>query len=330
MNSTVNHRTSRGSVARRRAFSLVEVLVAILVIGSLLSILLVALSKAKVFAGSTSDLQSALTIRTGVEQFKQEFGFLPPMVRERFTTPLILEANPGQIAVYSLRNPAHLAFLRTQPPIDPQNPFADNRYSEYTLAYYLAGSLGATRGPGLNLPIDGVAGPGLYAPRADGTFDVPRDVEQAASGAAGATNRGGKKYEPFIPLASRGLTVFTNPANALDVTVRDAKDVAIRFYRWEHNEGAQIIADMNVPRIVARAPGTIPGEIVRPERDLTANARARDAQFAIVAAGPNGVFGDEAIGVLTRVFGGGDSPTPDEERRLRLEAEKDNIVEIGR
>ena len=316
--------------ARRRAFSLVEILVAILVIGALLSILLVALGKAKVFAGSTKDLQSALTIKTGVEQFKEEFGFLPPMVRERFTTPMVLEGTPGQIAVYSLRNPTHLAFLRTTPALDALNPFQDERYSELTLGYYLAGSLGANRGPGINLPIDGVSGPGLYAPRADGTFDVPKDVERAAGNAPGDTNRGGKKYDPFIPLTGRGLKVFTDPSNALAVTVRDDKDVPIRYYRWEHNDGAQLMADMNVPRIVARVPGTIAGEILRPERDLSANPKVRDAQFAIVSAGPNGVFGDEDISVITRALGGGDSPNADAERRLRLEAEKDNIVEVGR
>lgn len=316
--------------ARRRAFSLVEILVAILVIGTLMSILLVALAKAKVFVRSTSDLQTALTIKTGVEQFKQEFGFLPPMVRERYTTPLSVEGAGGQIAVYSLRNPAHLAFLRAMPVLDPTNPFADDRYSDYTVGYFLAGSLGVDRAPGLNLPIDGVEGPGLYTPRADGTFDVPKDVERAASGTAGETNRGGKKYDPFVPLSGNGIKVVTDPGNALNVTVRDAKNIPIRYYRWEHNDGAQLIADMNVPRIVARVPGTIPGEIVRPERDLSANAKARDAQFAIVCAGPNGLFGDEDMAAITLVLGGGDSPPAAEERRLRLEAEKDNIVEIGR
>lgn len=318
------------TTARRRAFSLIELLVAIFVIGALLSILLVALAKAKVFARSTSDLQSALTVRTGVERFKQEFGFLPPMVRERYLTPLILEPTAGQIAVYSLRNPAHLTFLRATPPLNPQNPFEDNRYSELTLGYYLAGSLGANRGPGTNLPIDGVPGPGLYTPRADGTFDVPKDVERAASGSPGESNRGGKKFDPFVPISGSGLKVFTDPSNPLNVTLRDAKDVAIRYYRWEHNDGAQLIADMNVPRLVARAPGTIAGEIVRPERDITANPKMRDAQFAIVTAGPNGLFGDEDIDVITRVLGGGSSPSADAERRLRLEAEKDNVVEVGR
>ncbi len=316
--------------ARRRAFSLVELLVSILVIGSLLSILLVALAKAKVFAGSTSDLQTALTVKTGVEQFKQEVGFLPPMVRERFTTPLAVEATPGRIAVYSVRTPAHLAFLRAMPVLDPQNPFEDNRYSDYTLAYYLAGSLGVNRGPGMNLPIDGVPGPGLYMPRADGTFDVPRDVEQAASGAAGSSNRAGKKFEAFIPVSGRGIKVVTNPSDPLDVRVQDAKNASIRYYRWEHNDGAQLVADMNVPRIVARIPGTVAGEILKPDRDLTANVKARDAQFAIVCAGPNGVFGDEPIAVIVQALHNGAGATPDEERRLRLEAEKDNIVEIGR
>lgn len=315
---------------RRRAFSLVEVLVAVLVIGSLLSILLVALSKAKVFTGSVSDLQTALAVRTGVEQFKQEFGFLPPMVRERFTTPLALESNPGQIAVYRVRDAAHLAFLRATPALDPQDPFRDERFSEYTLAYYLAGALGVNRGPGMNLPIDGVPGPGLYAPRTDGTFDVPRDVEQAATNTPNASNRVGKKYESFIPLSTRGLKIVSDPSNAQNVTVRDAKDAVIRYYRWEHNDGAQQIIDMNVPRIVARTPGTIPGEILRPERDLTASVKARDAAFAIVCAGPNGVFGDEDISVITRALGGGDNPVAAEETRLRLEAERDNVVELGR
>jgi hypothetical protein len=69
------------------------------------------------------------------------------------------------------------------------------------------------------------------------------------------------------------------------VQLQDVHGVAYRFYHWEHGQAAggqigQVLsaADLNVPAIVG---------------DPTEDASLRDAQDAIVAAGPNGVFGDE-------------------------------------
>ena len=45
---------------------------------------------------------------------------------------------------------------------------------------------------GVDLPLDGVKGPGFYAPNRDGTFDVPRDILAAASGRS-ASQRAGTK-----------------------------------------------------------------------------------------------------------------------------------------
>ncbi len=328
-------------IDRRRGFSLIEILVSILIIGSLLGILLVALNKTRLFVRSASDVQIALSVKTGVEQFQQEFNFLPPLVRERNpNAPRAIEADPGangqlQISVYSTRNPQDLAFLRTTLALDSVNPFIDARYSEYTVPYYLAGALSTPLTTGPDLPIDGIAGPGLYAPRADGTFVIPRDVANAAAGGAsgpGALKRGAKKYESFIPVGDRDLKLVTNTntTQRTDVKAVDGQGNAVRYYRWEPAATALVPADLNVPRMVARVPGLIAGDVVSADRDLSVSAKARDARFAIVIAGPNGLFGDELIAEIIAKFGGGANPTADEELKLRIRAERDNIVEIGR
>jgi|GEM_PF-2011350 len=67
---------------RRDAFTLVELLVAILVVSALISIVFIGARAVMKNARITADRQTVLSMKTAVEQFRQEFGFLPPMVQD--------------------------------------------------------------------------------------------------------------------------------------------------------------------------------------------------------------------------------------------------------
>lgn len=317
----------------RGGFTIVEILVSILVLGTLIALLLLALGRTRAFARATGDRQALISIKTGIDQFKTEFGILPPMVRDN---PGALRANSVEpdpavagrvrIAVYSLTEAQDAAFLRTLPPANATNPFADPRFSERTLAYYLTGSLARARSATSTLPIDGVPGPGIYKPLAGGGFDVPRDAEAASTSTGTDFNRAGRTFGPFIPVDERDVRVVANPADQLDVSVQDARGVAYRYYRWEPAPVFSTLESLNIPRLVARRPNSIPGDVTPPDRDITAAASVRDARYAIVSPGPNGVFGDEPVEALVARLGGSAS----EEVKLRLQAERDNVVEVGK
>jgi hypothetical protein len=204
------------------------------------------------------------------------------------------------------------------------------------------------------VPIDGVRGPGFYKPRRDGTFEVPMDVKL---GSAATTSRsGGAKFEPLIDVSKKSLTLYSVgrdssqlPANdpndgdsAADPTrdrfveVRDARNVAIRYYRWvngaEYTAGGRTtwevrtIDDLRVPLLVGRKGTTFPGTPA--DRDIELSPALRDATWAIVAAGPDGAFGDENLNRLSARLGF--VVTADNERKARLDAERDNVVEVGK
>ena len=66
----------------RSGFTLIEVLVVITIIVILIALLLVSLAGARRSAGSAAERQSVVALKMGVEQFKNEHGFLPPMVKD--------------------------------------------------------------------------------------------------------------------------------------------------------------------------------------------------------------------------------------------------------
>jgi prepilin-type N-terminal cleavage/methylation domain-containing protein len=331
--------------AKPRGFTLVELLISILIIGIILGLAVVSFRIATRGSRNVADRQSVLAIGNAVKQFKSDFGFIPPLVRDRGTPPVSIENVPGttpaerRAAVYQPSFPAQAQFLNgstVTPPFGPpaslgNNPFVDARFSERSLAYYLAG--------GLNLPlrasdgpaIDGVGGPGFARPNQDGSFQISADARSASTTSA----RVGTTYEPLLDLGSSVLKLFTDPAALERSEIRDRRDVAIRYYRWingvETPAGSgrfvvESLDDLRVPRLVGRFPGQIPGPL-NEERDITRNPRLREATFAIVAAGPDGLFGDETdLNVMRGRLG---LPAGTDELQVRIQAERDNIVEVG-
>ncbi len=314
---------TRPSRPVRHAFTLVEILFAILIIGVLLGLLIVGLRQATKAGKSTVDRQGVIGMKVAVQRFRDEFGFLPPLVREnhpqatrRARTETV--AGEDRIAVYtpSLAGDRNALLAR-----GPGNSTAngDYRFSVHSLPYYLLGGLEVEIDAAWPIPIDGVSGPGFLEPGADGTFKVPAGLK-----AANPTNtRTGRRFDPFFDAGRSSAKVFTSPADPAVVELRDRNGQAFRYYRWLHGNPAKVaqfppdgienLGDLNVPAILGD-----------PSTDLP----LRDAAFAIVAAGPNGVFGDETdVDELRRVLGlAGDASVA----KVRAEASADNIVEVGK
>lgn len=331
--------------APRGGFTILELMLVLIMMGLLLGLVFLGY---KVARKTTQDLSTTALMNgvvMGLEEFKTSFGFVPPLVKDKADPPVanLIYANAGRntIRVYQLGVPADVTELRTLDPLsnNTRNPFLDTRYSTRSIAFYLAGGLETPYAAALpDVVIDGVPGPGMYAPDRDGTFEVP---SAATLPAAGDRSRVGKTYEPFVKLdASASMTA--DPGMAETVEVRDKNGVAIRYYRWLNAEVGQPNAGLLIDRLGVRTPTLVGRDSKQtpfgngyfttpPERDLNSNAALSKATWAVVAAGPNKLFGDEDIGFIAATLGKpvSNAPTEQEEHSLRSEAEKDNVVRVG-
>ncbi len=381
--------------AARRAFSLTELLVVLLIIGLLLTIVLVAVGNAG-SAGSQKAMQaSAVALGQGVRQFEAQFGFPPPLVQDGIqgsggamvVPPAVLARDgsensdgapiavaPGneRLRLAAVYNPAHQRNRRFLEGIDPQSGgapseedlanryradtpewrLANQRYSKYSLGYYLVGAMPSA--------VDGVDGPGMVKPLADGTFQgVTADSGDALETDGRSTSR--ERTEPFFaadrPAARLQREYFdldeyrenagdpeltvANPLAETDwrhAAVVDSNGKAYRYYRWEplsSSYGIQVTAtyQLNIPAVLldeekinALASASTPAE--RAAIDLTSgNAELRGARWAIVGAGPDGYFGTEPIETLRA---GLDTSLDLADWEVRALAKSDNAVEVGR
>jgi len=214
------------------------------------------------------------SLRQACSLFEQQMAFFPPLVKDygdyppaQNGLPYVMPAgsNKNRYRVYNPAAPQDMEYLRGYY-VAPSN-YVD-RFSIYTIPYYVLGVCEVPLTNGGTTPIDGVPGAGTRTPRRDGSF------EQA-----------GRTLAPLFDTGKNAKGIVTLQEGPERVQLQDVHGVAYRFYHWEHGQaaGAQIgqvlsAADLNVPAIVG---------------DPTEDASLRDAQDAIVAAGPNGVFGDE-------------------------------------
>ncbi len=384
----------------RRGFTLAELLVVILVVAVLMGLLLVALGHASALVGKNASQASARTIAQGVSQFEQAFGFAPPLVQDGLQgeggamtvppavidragtpapagDPVIVPPAPvsdrlRMVVVYNPAYPSNRRFLEGLDPagagtpseqelIDRYDPdgggglwrLTNQRYSKYSLGIYLAGAMPSA--------VDGVDGPGMVRPLADGTFEgVVADSADEFETSGRSTSR--DRYEPFFDADSRGarlqreyfdLDEYRENAGDADLSVSDptqetdwrhaaivdAEGKAFRYYRWEPlSEGYGLAVNgtymLNIPWILLddealHALNENPTPARAATIDLTAgDAKLRGARWAVVGAGPNGVFGTEPIEILRRRLNamGGDL----EDWEVRAEAKADNAVEVGR
>lgn len=323
---------SERSGSKRVGFTIVELLVSIGAVVLLMGLLIVGLQKGVFLAKSFADAQNARALKLAIDQFKQDFGFLPPLVKDRkFPTDPSrwIEANPfiageKRIAVYLPAREQTGGFNKDWQDLRGDNLTTDIRFSNVALAYYLAGALdvpvhGKDQDP-KNIPIDGVLGPGNVAPLIDGAFKVPaaiKDPEQKP-----VSKRTGRVYKPYVDLGKAGLRLIRDleDKEGTKVELQDRNGLAFRYYRWKQGERGQTsgvpkikdLKDLNVPVLVG---------------DPATDPLLREAEFAIVAAGPNKLFGDESLSVIAQELG---MSASDSEDRLRELAREDNVVEVGR
>lgn len=298
MNTRHNNFSGAMAGPRARAFTLMELLIGILIIAVLAGLLIVSARSAIRTTKGAADTQTLSAIRLAVEKFRQDFGFVPPLVKDQgdprlgISDPITKAFRP---VVYQPSVTEDALFLRTRPTgTDP-----DMRYSQYSLAYYLVGALDARS--------DGVDGQGFRTPVADGTFRLAdRTVNQA-----------------MIDLGKSSLSLYADVEAKTNgrYEVRDRRNAAIRYYRWlsgrEVPAGSNTfvvekVDDLNVPSILG---------------DAAESAKLRDASFAILAAGADGVFGDEPLAeILSKLA----LPNSTPEATARQRARSDNVVEVGK
>ncbi|MCA9304420.1 MAG: type II secretion system protein [Phycisphaerales bacterium] len=365
---------NRGS---RSAFTLVELLLVIAIVGLLVGLLTVGLTKALNTAKKAASEQSTKALVQAVEQFRSEFGFLPPLVHDGVVISgsdpayqpaanLAQSQSDGptiDIGVSDSRPDIALVwsegvdrnFLRRRTgmgldeidlpsgggPWDNDSAWDDRRYSKFSLAYYLGGVLGKG--------IDGLEGPGFARPLADGSFE-------GVGYPVGSTR---DRYEPTMDVDRRGVRIQVGygelsefpehdqvaPAALMpgdtEIALVDSFGHAYRYYRWEHGRfypgsgkfEVRNALDMNIPPVLIDP--VIFADVRNnssnaDETDLTQGSlELRSARFAVVGAGPDGLFGVEAIETIADALR---EPVPtdlEDIAKMRKRVWEDNAVGVG-
>jgi len=250
-----------------------ELLVVIVITLVLLTLVLSGLNRATKAGRRTATQESVSSLAKAVDQFKQEFGFLPPLVHDGMPIsagesdfrpfdylsggPLpdgptfLVDDGPYEYQTLTVWNEGVDAeFFRGRNsggPFDAgwseERAWNDRRYSKYALAYYLTGVL--------DKAVDGVRGPGMTRPIVDGSF----------LGVGYPVGSVREKYEPLMDTERRGARIvngYVEPKevveHSLSGSIGDADSVrdmyedyqreqlfafvdgfgnAFRYYRWE-------------------------------------------------------------------------------------------------
>lgn len=389
-----DNRPSLGRGAARRGFTLAELMLVIIIILVVVSLTLVAVNAAITSGKQNASQVTVQSIGLAISQFEQQFGFPPPLIQDgvqaamagamtvppvqiaqnnQFSTgePLFAPPTNPNLRVAAVYNPAferNRRFLEGLEPvggppslqtlIDRYTPgtalwrTSNQRYSKYSLGYYLASAMPSA--------VDGVDGPGMVRPLADGTFQgVLADSADRleTSGRTVARDR----FEPFFDpdrgtaklareyfdideyrehAGDAALTV-ADPSAETDwrhAAIVDGDGKAYRYYRWEplsDSYGLQTTAtcQLNIPYVLVPEEAVnqlVAGGAAAAARvDVTGgNAALRGARWAVVGAGPDGMFGTEPFDLLRQRL-----PTPEtgtDESSYRALAKSDNVVEVGR
>lgn len=238
-----------------RGFTIVEATITIVIIAMLAGVLLLAARRAIGTARIEGERRVVGSMKLAVEQFRDNFGFLPPLIDDRLGPA----GNPtGNVLDGSGRPTVRDdEFLRSEADVD------EPRYSIYSLQWYLMGGLNQVDAQG---PLDGGPGPKMTTPKRDGTF-----------------TRKGQQIDPlYDPSRAGNKNVFgrypTTAAEEARIAFTDRWGQPIRYYRWKPQfAAAGQVSQFLVPRTVG---------------DPASNPELRDAGFAIVSLGPDQLTDD--------------------------------------
>jgi len=245
----------------RRGFTLIEVVLVTVIILILAAFILVAIGRAIRGARGTADQFFMRSISVGVERFRQDFNFLPPLVDDAHNAPgaPLISTGNGSIRRPKLQNQmasgADLPATQleefygnaTTPPIP--------RFSSLSLSYYLLGTLPRA--------VDGVDGPGFTRPLTDGGFSLT-----------------GSKYPPAFDFANSTERLVGDGSGVPERTrLVDRYGFPILYVRWEPfffsdtdpNRGQ--VANWCVPAFLG---------------DAREDSKLRRGGFALISGGPDG------------------------------------------
>jgi hypothetical protein len=236
----------------------VEASITIIIIAMLAGIFLVAIGHGALFARNQAQRQTVISLKMAVLQFKTDYGFLPPVVKDAMPVMQsggISQPNTymGALSTTPDQDQYHLQGFTSatgNTAIDP-----DDRFSVNSLAYYLTGALDAPSGAAGSRPIDGAAGPAFTRPNEDGTF----------------TQRGAAR-DAYFDFGKGGVRV-----SPTQLVINDKWLTPIRYYRWLPRPGKQTGNQAPQPDIL----------IPRCVGDPIKNPALGGAEFAIVSLGPD-------------------------------------------
>ncbi len=301
----------------RRAFTLIELLVVIGIIGLLVSIVLVAGSGALSSSKKAQTERFLRTIADGLEQFKTDFGYYPPLLNP---PPGAGVNQAGRALVVTEAFPN--AYVAGTGDLEVKR-----YYSVHSLSAYLVGvgdlnyggkeiydDGNATNGHEVNLD-DGADGPGIRNPGPDRSWGgaLARNGSTGETPEAGrpAPEQTGRTYGPYIDIAQgKGLRVAREESagGRRDETadmehaakgmyfLTDRWDKPVRYYRhWPTkartgpNAGRDGVSDAPLELLTHDAAtqygesDTVPAQ---------ADQALLGAEFALLSAGEDSFFGE--------------------------------------
>lgn len=287
---------------RHPAFTLVELLVVVAIIGLLIGVALVAGQGALASSKKAQTERTLRSVADAIEQFKSDHGFYPPLLNPEDASPtapiLVTEALPDAYTYTAL-----------------ESLHAKRYYSNYSLSAYLVG-VGDLNGDAIeqypagepNLD-DGLNGPGVRAPGEDqswgGAQRRPGYPYSAASGDP-LPAQTGPSFGPYIDLAQgKGLRLTRVGDNTIHnrqgmFFMVDRWDKPIRYYRhWPTkalsgaNPNEQSLADIPLELLSwDAAKGQAPPAAGSTTPHLGIDPALAGAEFALLSAGEDGFFGE--------------------------------------
>lgn len=317
---THTHRTScPARAAARGGFTLVELLSVIAIIAVLVGILLVSFSGVLGTARRSVAERLLRSVAQGVDSFKNDLGYLPPLLSVEGTGLGQTPPNGSRATLPEYRTTASGGAAPS--PSDVVENLRETRYgSEYSIGVYLLGAgdidgkqpsdgsaSPASDNPGANsAEDDGEAGPGFRDPGPDRSWGgAAWRQDQTTAGTPPTTRaiRTGRVYGPYLDVAQLGESLFVEPQTGLTKLV-DVWEQPVRYYtRWPVTDRATSgtpAPSVEYTPVELRGRSSVEAQmdpdISDAERDLLLE-RDRDvlnAPYALLSAGAPKLFKTES------------------------------------